>query len=125
MSISRRLLFVLLLALSLGANTLADEADNSRALLDQTLQYWQQGDLDGIVSLFQANFEQAALAMANAPALIRDNTTTDDEIKSVCRNPPLNTTTARIKCNQTMSIIKDHKVTRKTVCYTQYRSCGW
>ena len=83
MSISRRLLFVLLLALSLGANTLADEADNSRALLDQTLQYWQQGDLDGIVSLFQANFEQAALAMANAPALIRDNTTTDDEIKSV------------------------------------------
>ena len=82
MNLLRRVSIVVAIVLCLATQSLPDES-SKRQLLEQTLSYWQQGNLDGIVSLVKNDFEQTILAVGEAPTVVQYSTSTDEEIKSV------------------------------------------
>ncbi|MCA9776489.1 MAG: hypothetical protein KC800_07235, partial [Candidatus Eremiobacteraeota bacterium] len=81
MKLLRRIWAIVAILLCLATHGLADE-NSKRRMLEQTLSYWQQGNLDGIVSLIRNDFQGALLAVGEAPTVVRSSNSTDDEIKS-------------------------------------------
>lgn len=72
----------LILIFGAGENCKADEA-TSRAILDQTLQYWQQGNVQAIEGLFRNDFESTSQAVIDAAALLQDSNLSDKQFQNI------------------------------------------